>query len=120
MFVIAVVIILSAISLCFNTLNNLWAYLILICESMGMLFVETTMECFEGSKWCENDIKYQTGAILILIVYALIVWIRSQFYYPFYDNFNYISMSSSSIVLCDFAYKLFFGLITNLSFISEI
>ena len=75
------------------------------------------MQCFEGQAWCEGLVKYQTGAILILCAYVLIIWARSLIYYPFYDNFNYISMSSSSIVIFDFIYKLALGSITSLSFI---
>ena len=73
------------------------------------------MQCFEQSKWCQSDVKYQAGAIIVLCLYAVIVYFRSSLYYPFYDNYIYISMSSSSIVLFDFVYKLLFGLITNFS-----
>lgn len=88
--------------------------MLLLVEALGMVYVETTMECFERSAWCEGDIKHEVGAIIILCLYASTIYLRSTLYYPFYDNYNYLSMSSSSIILFDFAYKLLFGIITNL------
>lgn len=78
------------------------------------MYVETTMECFCRSQWCEGDVKYQVGVIIVICVYAIVVYLRSTIYYPFYDNYVYLSMSSSSIIIFDFIYKLLFGLVTNL------
>jgi hypothetical protein len=113
-------VIVGGVSLCVSSVNNIFAYMLLLTEALGMIFVETTLQCFEQSKWCASDVKYQVGAMIVLIVYAIIIYLRSSLYYPFYDNFIYISMSSSSIVLFDFAYKLLLGISTNLSFLDTI
>lgn len=119
-FFLAVVVIVGGVSMCVASVNNVFAYLLLLTEALGMLFVETTLQCFEQSQWCKQDVKYQAGAIIVLFLYAVVVSLRSSLYYPFYDNFIYISMSSSSIVLFDFAYKLLLGVLTNLSVMDNI
>ncbi len=79
-----------------------------------MVFVETTTECFSQTQWCQDDVKYQAGSVIVMCLYGVVIYFRSTLYYPFYENFIYISMSSSSIILFDFVYKLLLGLITNL------
>lgn len=88
--------------------------MLLLVEALGVIYVQTTMQCFSRSQWCGGDIKYQAVAIIVICLYTVVVYLRSIIYYPFYDNYVYLSMASSSIIIFDFVYKLLFGLVTNL------
>jgi hypothetical protein len=52
---------------------------------------------------------------MLLVAYGFLILLKSYYYYPFYDNYNYLSMTSGSIVLLDFTYKIALGYITNSS-----
>jgi hypothetical protein len=45
-FFLAVVVIVGGVSLCVSSVNSIFAYLLLLTEALGVVFVETTLQCF--------------------------------------------------------------------------
>lgn len=83
---------LTVFSYQFEILNTLWVYLLIFLESIQIIFIETTLECFSGTKWCEGDVKYELCSLLIFIFFLFVVYIRSHSYSPFYDCTNPLAM----------------------------
>lgn len=85
-----------------------------------MVFVEITVQCFAGSGWCGSDAKYQLSVVVMLMAFAVAIFVRAHCYSPFHDSSNPLSMysfqsfrSSGKSVLFIFAYSLLVSLAAN-------
>lgn len=79
-----------------------------------------TVRCFSHDSWCGGDSKLQISSVILLIVFSLVIYLRSHTYYPFYDSSNHLAMyvfiycrNTGKAVLCVYIYALFLSLITN-------
>lgn len=54
---LVIFVILTLISYNLNLLTTLWVYLLLLLETLQMLYIEASLQCFTGSRWCQSDIK---------------------------------------------------------------
>lgn len=71
---------------------SLWVYSLLLLEAIEMVFVEVTVQCFAGTAWCNNEVKYQLSVLVMLIAFVVVIFMRAQCYCPFHDGSNPLSM----------------------------
>jgi hypothetical protein len=85
-------VLLSLVSYNFQVLNTCWVYMLLLLEAMQMIFVEVGLSCFTGNAWCNSDAKLQTATLIVMVVFVVVVVLRSYCYCPLYETDNPLSM----------------------------
>lgn len=116
---LGVFILFTLISFQLQILSSIWCYFLLLLESLSIVFIEITVRCFDFDGWGQNDSKYQVSAISMLLVFSLLIYLKSHIYYPFNDNKNPLAMSTGKVTLYTYIYAIIMCLSTNRMLLSD-